>query len=120
MVIRDHGMVELGVRFSSGPPLDFARGLRPIFECRVSRELSRGRKHFMAFDRRQAESNLREILDRIRQIDFSIDKDILQYRQQDTLVDEEDERRTMLDIREYLLRAYRRMDDVLTILDKYK
>lgn len=74
----------------------------------------------MAFDRRQAEANLRAILDRIRQIDFTIDNDILRYRAQDTIVDEEDERRTMLDIREYLLRTYRRIDEVLTILDKYK
>ena len=74
----------------------------------------------MAFDRRQAEANLQEILRRIRDIEFNIDKDIVRYRAQDTLVDEQDERRTMLDIREYLLRAYRRIDEVLTILDRYK
>ncbi len=74
----------------------------------------------MAYDRRQAEANLREILNRIRRIDFSIDNDILRYRAQDTIVDEGDERRTMLDIRAYLLRAHRGMDEILTILDKYK
>ena len=74
----------------------------------------------MAFDRNQAEANLQEILRRIRDIDFSIDSDIVKYRQSDTLVDEEDEYRTMRDIREYLLRSYRRMDEILTILDRYK
>lgn len=85
-------------------------------------ERSRGAKKlkFMAFDRQMAERNLREILRRIREIDFTIDKDILDYRQYDTLVDEADERRTMLDIREYLLRAYNRIDEMLTILDRYK
>lgn len=74
----------------------------------------------MAFNRGQAEANLREILRRIREIDFSIDNNILDYRKYDTLLDEEDEKRTMLDIREYLLRAYRRMDNILDILDRYK
>jgi hypothetical protein len=74
----------------------------------------------MPFNRRQAEANLQEILRRIREIDFSIDRDIIDYRKNDTLVDEADEYRTMRDIREYLLRTYRRIDDLLTILDRYK
>jgi uncharacterized coiled-coil DUF342 family protein len=74
----------------------------------------------MAFDRERAERNLKEILRRIREIDFTIDNEILDYRQYDTLVDEVDERKTMLDIRNYLLKAYNRMDEIITILDRYK
>ncbi len=76
--------------------------------------------NFMAFDRQMAERNLKEILRRIREIDFTIDNEILDYRQYDTLVDEDDERQTMLDIRDYLLEAYNRMDKILTVLDRYK
>jgi uncharacterized protein with HEPN domain len=74
----------------------------------------------MAFNRKQAEANLQEILRRIREIDFSIDRDIIDYRKNDTLQDEEDEYRTMRDIRNYLLKAYRRIDELLTILNRYK
>ena len=47
-------------------------------------------------------------------------EDILRYRERDTLVDEEDERETMLDIRYYLLQNYRKIDQILTDLDRYK
>ena len=74
----------------------------------------------MAFDRRQAERNLVNILNRIRSLNISIQKDILDYRRQDTLVSEDDEYKTFSDIRFYALKAYRELDSILTQLDRYK
>lgn len=74
----------------------------------------------MAFDRGQAERNLENILGRIREVSRTIERDILDYRSRDTLVSEEDESRTLRDIRAYALRAYRELDSILTELDRYK
>ena len=74
----------------------------------------------MAFDRARAEDNLQNILNRVRGIHNIIQRDIIDYRRQDTLVSEEDESKTLRDIRFYLLRAHRETDELLRQLDKYR
>jgi hypothetical protein len=74
----------------------------------------------MAYNQDRAEENLRNILARIRSVNLGMEKDILDYRKNDTLTDESDELRTMRDIRFYLLRYYKEIDEILTDLDTYK
>ncbi len=74
----------------------------------------------MSFDKQQAQEKLESILDRVRMVNRSIQEEILDYRRSDSLQDEEDERKTMLDIRSHLLEDYRKLDRVLTELDRYK
>lgn len=74
----------------------------------------------MAFDRGQAERNLKNILARIDDVEDVLERDILEYRKRDTIVDEEDEYQTMRDIRVYTLKAYRALDQILYDLDRYE
>ena len=74
----------------------------------------------MSFDKQQAQEKLESILDRVSMVNRSIQEEILDYRRSDSLQDEEDERKTMLDIRSHLLEDYRKLDRVLTELDRYK
>lgn len=74
----------------------------------------------MPFDRQKSQATLENILDRIRAVNYSIQNEILIYRDRDTLVDEDDEYKTMRDIRLHLLEDYRKLDRVLTELDRYK
>ena len=74
----------------------------------------------MAFERQQAEENLRSVLQRVRQVNRTLEDDIVIYRQKDTLVDEDDEFKTFRDIRFYALKAYRGLDDLLRFLDRYQ
>lgn len=74
----------------------------------------------MAFDAQRARKNLEDILGRIRQATSSIRENILEYRSKDALESEEDERKTMQDIRFYLLKNYKDIDRILTELDRYK
>lgn len=74
----------------------------------------------MPFDKQQAEAKLRDILGRIRDVSSSIQNNIIKYREKDTLVDEDDEYKTMRDIRYYLLDDYHKIDRILTELDRYK
>ena len=74
----------------------------------------------MAFDKQQAENNLRNILERIKSATHSIQENILGYRGHDTINTEDDEYKTMKDIRYYLLRNYKEIDSILTVLDRYK
>jgi hypothetical protein len=74
----------------------------------------------MPFDRQKSQATLENILDRIRAVNYSIQNEILIYRDRDTLVDEDDEYKTMRDIRLHLLEDYRKLDRILTELDRYK
>lgn len=74
----------------------------------------------MAFDAQRAGKNLQDILGRIRQVNSSIRENILEYRSKDLLESEEDESKTMQDIRFYLLKSYKDIDRILTELDRYK
>ncbi len=74
----------------------------------------------MPFDKQKSQARLENILDRIRAVNYSIQNEILIYRDRDMLVDEEDEYKTMRDIRLHLLEDYRKLDRVLTELDRYK
>ncbi len=74
----------------------------------------------MAFDAQRAGKNLQDILGRIRQVNSSIRENILEYRSRDTLESEQDEGKTMQDIRFYLLKSYKDIDRILTELDRYK
>lgn len=74
----------------------------------------------MAFDRSRAEGNLRQVLESINQVENTLERDILNYRSRDTIVDEQDEYKTMRDIRFYTLKAYRGLDEILRFLDRYK
>lgn len=74
----------------------------------------------MPFDKQQAEEKLRDVMWKIKEVSSSIQNDILRYREKDTLVDEEDEYKTMRDIRLYVLKNYERMDRILDDLRKYR
>lgn len=74
----------------------------------------------MPFDKQKSQARLENILDRIRAVNYSIENDILRYRDRDTLVDESDEYRTMHDIYLHLREDYRKLDRILTELDSYK
>jgi hypothetical protein len=74
----------------------------------------------MAFDKQRAERKLGDILQRIGRVTASMQEDIVKYRGKDTLQDEDDEYKTMRDIRFYLLKNYREVDGILTQLDFYK
>ena len=72
------------------------------------------------FDKQQAEEKLRDMLERIREVNRYIQEDILDYRRNDIIENEADLRKTMLDIRYYLLGNYKEIDQILTDLDAYK
>lgn len=74
----------------------------------------------MAFNKEQARENLRSVLFRIESIEKTLENDILEYRSRDTIEDEDDEYKTMRDIRFYALKAYRGLDELLNFLDRYK
>ncbi|MBP6859273.1 MAG: hypothetical protein KBC69_01450 [Candidatus Magasanikbacteria bacterium] len=74
----------------------------------------------MPFDMQRAGKKLQDVLGRIRQVNSSIRENILEYRSKDVLESEEDERKTMQDIRFYLLKSYKDIDSILTELDRYK
>jgi hypothetical protein len=73
----------------------------------------------MAFNSDAAEENLQNIIAKVRDINTSIQRDVVDYRRNDRLVDERDEYNTLRDIRFYLLRSYRELDEVLSRLDRY-
>ena len=74
----------------------------------------------MDFDKNEAQKNLSYILDSIGRVERSLEDDILRYRSHDTIDSQDDEFRTMRDIRFYTLRAYEDLDKILNFLDKYK
>lgn len=74
----------------------------------------------MPFDMQRAGKKLQDVLGRIRQVNSSIRENILEYRSRDTLESEQDEGKTMQDIRFYLLKSYKDIDRILTELDRYK
>lgn len=74
----------------------------------------------MPFEKQQAEEKLRDVMWKVKEVSSSIQNDILRYRENDTLFDEEDEYKTMRDIRLCVFKNYERMDRILDDLRKYR